>query len=98
MIINAKGSVSPPSVSTDRSAQDAITEAWDDPEKRRRLKKMELEFLHLLNYNLFIQHPCELVWWAQAFQTETEPPPLCSTSSDYTSADEGDDELDTDTE
>ncbi|ORX45873.1 hypothetical protein DM01DRAFT_1311485 [Hesseltinella vesiculosa] len=59
-------------------------------EQKLRISKLELEFLHLMDYDLSFNDPAQLVHWAHSFDT---PPPML----DYcTSADEGDDEMDDD--
>ncbi|KAG0185891.1 hypothetical protein DFQ28_008616 [Apophysomyces sp. BC1034] len=50
--------------------------------------RMEREFLQLIGYDVSVQDPIDLVHWAHSFVDA----PL--TDDDYTSADEGGDELD----
>jgi hypothetical protein len=56
-----------------------------------RIARMEQEFLFFLNYDLSVQDPPLLVRWAQMYQ---EPEKKNETEEEYTSADEGDDEMD----
>lgn len=32
-----------------------------------RFSRLEIEFLHFLNYNLFVEEPEQLVWWAKTW-------------------------------
>jgi hypothetical protein len=64
--------------------------AQDD--QKQRIARMEQEFLFFLNYDLSIQDPVVLVKWAQSYETPND------INEDYTSADEGDDEMDDDEE
>lgn len=57
-------------------------------ERHFQILRMELEFLHFLNYNLSLADTLKLVHWAQNFDDD-------SLSSHYTSGDEGGDEWDT---
>lgn len=61
-----------------------------------QILRMELEFLHFLNYDLSLTDTLKWIRWAQSFQDDTG---VSSDTSDtdefhYTSADEGDDEQD----
>lgn len=62
-----------------------------DNERNLRIGRMEQEFLFFLNYDLSVQDPSLLVLWAQSYQTPDKTP---ETEQPYTSADEGDDEMD----
>ncbi|KAI8875246.1 GIDA-domain-containing protein, partial [Backusella circina FSU 941] len=57
-------------------------------DRNQRIARMEKEFLFFLNYDLSIQDPVLLVKWAQTYETPDD------SNEDYTSADEGDDEMD----
>ncbi|KAF7720842.1 hypothetical protein EC973_005910 [Apophysomyces ossiformis] len=57
-------------------------------EQSLRIMRMEMEFLRLIGYDVSVQNPMHLVHWAHSF-SET-----ISTDDEYTSADEGGDELD----
>ncbi|KAI8081422.1 uncharacterized protein BX664DRAFT_340362 [Halteromyces radiatus] len=59
-------------------------------ERNLRIMRLELEFLHFLDYDLSTPDPARLVRWAHTF--DTPPVPV----DDCTSADEGDDEMDDD--
>ncbi|GAA5797339.1 hypothetical protein HPULCUR_002721 [Helicostylum pulchrum] len=66
-------------------------------ERHFQILRMELEFLHFLNYDLSLTDTLKWIHWAQSFQEDDTC--LSSDTSDtdefhYTSADEGDDELD----
>ncbi|KAG2208216.1 hypothetical protein INT47_006071 [Mucor saturninus] len=54
-------------------------------ERHFQILRMELEFLHFLNYDLSLTDTLKLIHWAQNFDDDTH----------YTSADEGGDEWDT---
>ncbi|KAI8063922.1 hypothetical protein BC940DRAFT_306703 [Gongronella butleri] len=58
------------------------------PEKRAVIARLELEFLHFMDYDLSSNDPAKLVQWAHDFDTPTPALDYC------TSADEGDDEMD----
>lgn len=60
-------------------------------ERNQRIARMEQEFLFFLNYDLSVQDPSLLVKWAQSYQI---PEKKDETEEEYTSADEGDDEMD----
>ncbi|CAO3656005.1 unnamed protein product [Mucor hiemalis] len=60
-------------------------------ERNQRIARMEQEFLFFLNYDLSVQDPSLLVKWAQSYQI---PEKKEETEEEYTSADEGDDEMD----
>lgn len=60
-------------------------------ERNLRIARMEQEFLFFLNYDLSVQDPSLLVIWAQSYQV---PEKDAETEEEYTSADEGDDEMD----
>ncbi|KAI8149778.1 hypothetical protein BJV82DRAFT_132638 [Fennellomyces sp. T-0311] len=55
------------------------------------MARMELELLHFLNYNLTVDEPQKLIWWAKAYPDNDDSD---GERHRYTSADEGDDELD----
>lgn len=54
-------------------------------ERHFQILRMELEFLHFLNYDLSLSDTLKLIHWAQNFDDDVH----------YTSADEGGDEWDT---
>lgn len=60
-------------------------------DRNMRIARMEQEFLFFLNYDLSVQDPSLLVRWAQSYE---EPEKKNETEEEYTSADEGDDEMD----
>lgn len=35
-----------------------------------RFSRLEIEFLHFLNYNLFVEEPEQLVWWAKTWEDQ----------------------------
>lgn len=37
-----------------------------------RSSRLEIEFLHFLNYNLFVEEPEQLVWWAKTWDQPVE--------------------------
>lgn len=67
-----------------------------DKDRNLRIARMEQEFLFFLNYDLSVQDPSLLVKWAQSYESPEENKP--ETDETYTSADEGDDEMDDDEE
>ncbi|KAI7888852.1 uncharacterized protein EV154DRAFT_516380 [Mucor mucedo] len=62
-----------------------------DNERNLRIARMEQEFLFFLNYDLSVQDPSLLVLWAQSYQVPEKSP---ESEQPYTSADDGDDEMD----
>ncbi|KAG2237140.1 hypothetical protein BDF21DRAFT_116994 [Thamnidium elegans] len=62
-----------------------------DKERTMRIARMEQEFLFFLNYDLSVQDPILLVKWAHSYQV---PDGQGLETEEYTSADEGDDEMD----
>lgn len=73
------------------SSPPSETTAPKDNERNLRIARMEQEFLFFLNYDLSVQDPSLLVMWAQSYQV---PEKTLETEEEYTSADEGDDEMD----
>lgn len=67
-----------------------------DKDRNLRIARMEQEFLFFLNYDLSVQDPSLLVKWAQSYESPEENKP--ESDEAYTSADEGDDEMDDDEE
>lgn len=63
----------------------------NDKERTMRIARMEQEFLFFLNYDLSVQDPILLVKWAHSYQVPDEQ---ALETEEYTSADEGDDEMD----
>ncbi|CAO3694347.1 unnamed protein product [Rhizopus stolonifer] len=61
-----------------------------DVEKKHKIERMEKEFLCFLNYDLSVVNPVALVHWAHSYKDSDKS---CS-DKEYTSADEGDDEMD----
>ncbi|KAI8349408.1 hypothetical protein BD560DRAFT_358587 [Blakeslea trispora] len=61
-------------------------------DRNKRIARMEKEFLFFLNYDLSVQDPSLLVRWAHTYQDSNKQTE--TVQSDYTSADEGDDEMD----
>ncbi|KAI9266439.1 hypothetical protein BDA99DRAFT_603827 [Phascolomyces articulosus] len=57
------------------------------------MARMELELLHFLNYNLSVEEPSKLIWWAKAYENGGDNSDIIPHTGQYTSADEGDDEL-----
>jgi hypothetical protein len=73
------------------------------PERHFQILRMELEFLHFLNYDLSVFDTLQLIHWAQKFDDDILPPIKDVQSKaelrhqdTYSSGDEGGDELDTD--
>ncbi|KAI8087037.1 uncharacterized protein B0P05DRAFT_466016 [Gilbertella persicaria] len=58
-------------------------------DRNMRIARMEQEFLFFLNYDLSVNDPSLLVQWAHSYEPNNKQTPF-----DYTSADEGDDEMD----
>ncbi|CAO3595586.1 unnamed protein product [Absidia cylindrospora] len=61
-------------------------------ERYMRIMRLELEFLHFLDYDLSTADPAKLVHWAHTFGTHSN----ASIDDCCTSADEGDDEMEDD--
>lgn len=64
-------------------------------ERNTRIARMELEFLHFLNYDLSVEDPVMLVKWAQGYEDEkndNNKKPL--SEPNYEADDEMDDEMD----
>ncbi|OBZ86298.1 hypothetical protein A0J61_05646 [Choanephora cucurbitarum] len=61
-------------------------------DRNMRIARMEKEFLFFLNYDLSVQDPSLLVRWTHTYEDSNKQTE--SAYSDYTSADEGDDEMD----
>lgn len=77
--------------------EDALPQKDEFPtaqDRNIRIARMELEFLHFLNYDLSVQDPVTLIKWAQNYEQKEETQQ--QDSQDYTSADEGGDEMDED--
>ncbi|KAI8889841.1 hypothetical protein K501DRAFT_238121 [Backusella circina FSU 941] len=71
----------------------------EDDEKNQRIAKMEQEFLYFLHYDLSIQDPSLFIKWAQSYEEQKQEEQVeKNTEEQYTSADEGDDEMDDDNE
>lgn len=66
-----------------------------DKDRNLRIARMEQEFLFFLNYDLSVQDPSLLVKWAQSYESLENK---SENEETYTSADEGDDEMDDDEE
>lgn len=75
------------------------------PERHLQILRMEFEFLHFLNYDLSVSDTIKLIHWAQRFDDDILPsikqPGVQVTGNkhnhedeEYSSADDGDDELD----
>ncbi|KAI8645956.1 hypothetical protein BD408DRAFT_360489 [Parasitella parasitica] len=62
-----------------------------DKDRNLRIARMEREFMFFLNYDLSVQNPSLLVKWAQSYES---PEDKQKNEESYTSADEGDDEMD----
>lgn len=73
------------------NSTDAVATLSKDKERNMRIARMEQEFLFFLNYDLSVQDPLLLVKWAQSYEV---PEQGSETEEEYTSADEGDDEMD----
>ncbi|KAI9363773.1 hypothetical protein BD770DRAFT_407334 [Pilaira anomala] len=73
------------------NSTDTIAALSKDKERNMRIARMEQEFLFFLNYDLSVQDPLLLVKWAQSYEV---PEQGSETEEEYTSADEGDDEMD----
>lgn len=90
---------SPPTSPTSHSDSDPLNYHYfsQSPQKpvyreyHFHILRMELEFLHFLNYDLNIQSAFKLIQWAQKFDDHLLPP-IKPQQGEYTSADEGDDE------
>lgn len=67
------------------------TEPSKGEDRNLRIARMEQEFLFFLNYDLSVQDPSLLVRWAQSYE---DPEKRNDIKEEYTSADEGDDEMD----
>ncbi|KAI8137489.1 hypothetical protein BJV82DRAFT_525188 [Fennellomyces sp. T-0311] len=69
-------------------------QATSKSQRALRALRMEIEFLHFLNYDLTLSDPVGLVEWAHRLTrpAEDQEPP----APYYSSADEGDDEMDSD--
>ncbi|CEP09341.1 hypothetical protein [Parasitella parasitica] len=76
------------------TATNPIPEVTDE-DRNLRIARMEQEFLFFLNYDLSVQDPSLLVKWAQSYES---PEDKNESKEAYTSADEGDDEMDDDEE
>ncbi|KAG0798748.1 hypothetical protein G6F22_003912 [Rhizopus arrhizus] len=63
-------------------------------EKKQKIERMEKEFLCFLNHDLSITDPVALVEWAQSFEESASSSNTFCMDQNYTSADEGDDEMD----
>jgi hypothetical protein len=75
------------------------------PERHFQILRMELEFLHFLNYDLSVSETIKLIHWAQKFDDDILPPIKNAEEANdehlqhaYSSGDEGGDELDNNTE
>ena len=100
-----KSQCSQPEKSQDQQQQQHQQRQENDASKSQRALqalRMEIEFLHFLNYDLTVSDPVGLVEWAhrpstkgQQQQMVDEPSPA-PTATSYSSANEGDDELESD--
>ncbi|CAO3648576.1 unnamed protein product [Mucor hiemalis] len=62
-------------------------------DRHYQILRMELEFLHFLNYDLSLSDTLKLIHWAQKFDDDLIPPPMAD-PEDYSSGEEGGDEWD----
>lgn len=77
------------------TATTSPTPKVSDKDRNLRIARMEQEFLFFLNYDLSVQDPSLFVKWAQSYES---PEDKFESEETYTSADEGDDEMDDDEE
>jgi hypothetical protein len=84
----------------DIAAATATPKKAEDEEKNQRIAKMEQEFLYFLHYDLSIQDPSLFIKWAQSYEEPKQEQEETKQKNEeqYTSADEGDDEMDDDNE
>ncbi|CAO3697883.1 unnamed protein product [Rhizopus microsporus] len=68
----------------------------NDVEKRQKVARMEKEFLCFLNFDLSVDDPIALIEWAQSYDDAPKQSTIFCLDEKYTSADEGDDEMDED--
>ena len=92
---SASAMVSPPASPKSECAQSPPEQqATSKGQRALRALRMEIEFLHFLNYDLTLSDPVGLVEWAHRLTRladDHQPPAPC-----YSSADEGDDEMESD--
>lgn len=69
-----------------QSFKQLFAEVMKEDVPESTIERMELEFLHFLNYDLSLTDPMSLVNWAQEYSSQTQ----------YTSGDEAGDEMDDD--
>ena len=97
-----KSQCSQPEKSQEQQQQQQQENDASKSQRALQALRMEIEFLHFLNYDLTVSDPVGLVEWAhrpstkgQQQQIVDEPSPA-PTATSYSSANEGDDELESD--
>lgn len=73
---------------TIKQENDSTSPDVNHNERHFQILRMELEFLHFLNYDLSLSDTLKLIHWAQKFDDDLLPP----IQSNYSSGDEGGDE------
>ncbi|KAI9280801.1 hypothetical protein BY458DRAFT_500411 [Sporodiniella umbellata] len=66
-------------------------QSYTNDEKKHKIERMEKEFLCFLDYDLSVSDPTALVYWAHSYDDTLD---TLYSDREYTSADEGDDEMD----
>ncbi|KAG2227937.1 hypothetical protein INT45_011960 [Circinella minor] len=100
LIMNDRIPSSPPLQPDEPSSTSlGIPKGAIDPANKQQqpiMARMELELLHFLNYNLTVEEPSKLIWWAKAYENGGDNSDIIPHLEQYTSADEGDDEFEFD--
>ncbi|KAI9497163.1 hypothetical protein BDB00DRAFT_805238 [Zychaea mexicana] len=107
LIMNDRMPTTPPADDSSTATKPALLSVLSNPPKgsaaasdkqqvdQTIMARMELELLHFLNYNLSIDEPSKLIWWAKAYEYGGDNNDLIP-HIHYISGDEGDDELEHD--
>ena len=100
LIMNDRIPSSPPPQPDEPSSTSlGIPKGAIDPANKQQqpiMARMELELLHFLNYNLTVEEPSKLIWWAKAYENGGDNSDVMPHLEQYTSGDEGGDEFEDD--